>query len=95
MTDVELKSEYWNHFTGDSNKFFRPKNITDIRLKQIREMVLGDEFLWQEVIPRHHALEQSPNDLKEMSPSNYRHARANFWSMIRKKIQLQLNQLTG
>ncbi len=95
MIDQERKSQYWNHFTDESNKSFRPKNITDIRLKQIREMVLGDEFLWQEVIPRHHAPDQSPNELKAASPSNYRHARANFWSMIRKKIQLQLNQLNG
>ena len=95
MIDEAKKSQYWNHFTGESNKSFRPKKITDIRLKQIRESVLEDEFLWQEVISRHHALDKSPGELKETSPANYRRARANFWSMIRGKIQLQLNQLSG
>ena len=94
MINKERKSQYWNHFTDESNKSFRPKKITDVRLKQIREIVLGDEFLWQDFISRHHALDKSPNELKEMSPSNYQHARTNFWSIIQKKIQFQLNQLT-
>lgn len=94
MIGKERKSQYWNHFTDESNKSFRPKKITDVRLKQIRETVLDDEFLWQDFISRHHALDKSPNELKEMSPSNYRRARANFWLLIRRKIQLQLNELT-
>ncbi len=95
MISQERKSQYWNHFTDDSNKNYRPKNITDIRLKQIREIVLNDEFLWQEVISRHHALDKSLTELKATSPAYYQNARANFWSMIRKKIQSQLNQLNG
>ena len=95
MIDEERKSQYWNHFTDESNKSFRPKKITDIRLKQIKESVLGDESLWQEFISGHQAFDKPPNELKETSPSIYRRARANFWSMIRKIIQLQLNRLTG
>jgi hypothetical protein len=95
MIDEAKKSQYWDHFTGEPNKSFRPKKITDVRLKQIRELVLEDEFLWQKFISRHHALNKSPVELKETSPSNYRQARANFWAMIRGKIQLQLNQLSG
>ena len=95
MISEEKKSQYWNHFTDESHRRFRPKKITDIRLKQIKKIVLSDDFLWQEVISRHHALDKSPDELKGTSPSDYRNARANFWAMIREKIQRQLAQLTG
>ena len=95
MISEEKKSQYWNHFTDESHRSFRPKKITDIRLKQIKEIVLGDDFLWQEVISRHHALDKSPSELMETSPSDYRNARANFWAMIREKIQRQLAQPNG
>ncbi len=94
MINEEKKSEYWKHFTDESHRSFRPKKITDIRLKQIKENVLDDDFLWQEVISRHHALDKTPNELQETSPSNYKQARANFWAMIRGKIQRQLAQST-
>lgn len=90
MINEEKKSQYWNHFTDESHRSFRPKKITDIRLKQIKEIVLKDDFLWQEVISRYHALDKTPSELRETSPSDYKHARANFWAMIRGKIQFQL-----
>ncbi len=40
MIDKEKKTQYWNHFTDESYKSYRPKKITDIRLKQIKEIVL-------------------------------------------------------
>ncbi len=95
MINEEKKSQYWNHFTDESHRSFRPKKITDIRLKQIKEIVLDDDFLWQEVISRHHALDKTPNELKETSPPDYKHARANFWAMIREKIRRQFAQPTG
>jgi hypothetical protein len=95
MINEEKKSEYWNHFTDESHRSFRPKKITDIRLKQIKEIVFGDDSLWQEVIARHNALDKTPDELKQTSPPDYRHARANFWAMIREKIQRQLSRLTG
>ncbi len=94
IINEEKKTQYWNHFTDESHRSFRPKKITDIRLKQIKEIVLNDDFLWQEVISRHQALEKTPNELQETSPSNYKQARANFWAMIREKIQRHLAQLT-
>lgn len=90
MVNEDRKSEYWNHFTNESHKSFRPKKITDLRLKQIKETVLGDDFLWQEVIVRHNALDKTPDELKETQPSDYEQARANFWALIREKIQRQL-----
>ncbi len=94
MVDEEKKSQYWNHFTDETLRSFRPKKITDIRLKQIKEIVLNDDFLWQEVISRYHALDITPSELKETSPSNYNQARANFWAIVRGKIQRQLAQST-
>lgn len=90
MIDKEKKTEYWNHFTDESYKSFRPKKITDIRLKQIKEMVLGDDRLWGAFMSSHDALDKTPNELKAASPSVYSQARANFWAMIRGKIQQQL-----
>ena len=92
MIDEEKKAQYWNHFTDESNRVFRPKKITDIRLKLIKEIVIGDDFLWQKVISRPHALDKSPNELKATSPLDYQQTRANFWAMIREKIQRQLTQ---
>lgn len=78
MVNEERKFEYWNHFTNEFHKSFRPKKITDLRLKQIKELVLDDDFLWQEVIVRHNALDKTPGELKETQPSDYEQARANF-----------------
>lgn len=94
MVNEEKKSEYWNHFTNESHRSLRPKKITDIRLKQIKETVLDDDFLWEEVISRHNALDKTPEELKETSPPDYEHARANFWALIREKIQRQLTGRT-
>ncbi|MGI8494682.1 MAG: hypothetical protein ACR2L1_05130 [Pyrinomonadaceae bacterium] len=95
MIDEEKKSQYWNHFTDETHRSFRPKRITDIRLKQIKEIVLGDDFLWQEVISRHNAIDKTPVELRETSPPDYQHARANFWAMIREKIHRQATESTG
>ena len=95
MISENKKSQYWNHFTDESHRSLRPKQITDVRLKQIKEIVLNDDFLWQEVISRHHALDKTPDELEESSPQNYKHARANFWAMIREKIRRQFAQSIG
>jgi hypothetical protein len=95
MINDEKKSEYWNHFTDESHRSFRPKKITDFRLKLIKEIVLGDDFLWQAVISRHHALNKTPNELEETSLSDYKHARANFWALIREKVRRQSIESTG
>ena len=95
MIDEVKKSQYWNHFTDESHRRFRPKKITDIRLKQIKESVLDDDFLWQKLILRHDALDKTPNELKENSPPDFNQARANFWAMISEKIRCQAVQSTG
>jgi hypothetical protein len=89
MIDEEKKSEYWNHFTDESNRSFRPKKITDIRLKQIKEFVRSDDVLWEKVISRYNGFDKTPDQLRETSPSDYEQARANFWALIREKIQRQ------
>jgi len=95
MINEEKKLQYWNHFTDESHRSYRPKRITDIRLKQIKQMVFGDDSLWRKVILRHNALDKTPDELKETSPPDYRQARANFWAMIREKIHRQLTQSTA
>jgi len=89
MINEKKKSQYWNHFTDESRRNFRPKKITDFRLKLIKQFVLGDESLWQEIISCYHALDKTPNELEETSPSDYQHARVNFWAIVREKIRLQ------
>jgi hypothetical protein len=64
MINEEKISQYWNHFTDEIHKSFRPKKITDVRLKQIKETVLDDDFLWREVISRHNAFDKTPDELK-------------------------------
>jgi hypothetical protein len=94
MINEEKKLQYWRHFTEETHKGFRPKNITDVRLKQIRENVLGDDFLWQTVISPYQAIDKTPRELEAISPSNYQQARMIFWAEIREKIKYQLAQLT-
>lgn len=95
MINVEKKSEYWNHFTDESRRRFRPKKITDIRLKQIKETILGDDLIWQTFIERYNSLDKTPAELKIESPPEYRQARANFWAMIREIIARQTAQSIG
>ena len=95
MITEEMKSRYWDHFTDEAHRSFRPKKITDIRLKQIKKVVFDDDLLWQTVIARHHALDKTPDELKKVSPPDYEHARSNFWALIREKIQRQLTKPAG
>lgn len=90
MISEEKKSQYWNHFTDEARRSFRPKKITDIRLKQIKKMVFSDDSLWQSIIARCNALDKTPDELKEASLPDYEHARSNFWALIREKIHRQL-----
>jgi hypothetical protein len=89
MISEEKKSQYWNHFTDEAQRSLRPKKITDIRLKQIKKIVFSDDSLWQAIIARYDALDKTPDELKQASPSDYEHARSNFWALIREKIQRQ------
>lgn len=89
MISLERKSQYWSHFTDGAQRSFRPKKITDIRLKQIKNNALNDDSLWRTVIERHGALDKTPDELKRMSPADYERARSSFWALIREKIQRQ------
>ena len=89
MISKDKKSQYWDHFTHSSHRSFRPKKITDIRLKQIKEIVLDDDLLWRKVISQPAALDKTPEELMETSPPDYQLARANFWAMIREEIKRQ------
>lgn len=86
MITKEKKLQYWNHFTSDAQKSFCPKKITDIRLKQIKSIVFNDDFLWEKVLSRNHAIDKTPAELRETSPPYYELARSNFWALIREKI---------
>ena len=90
MISEEKKSQYWNHFTDEAHRSFRPKKITDIRLKQIKKIVFSDDSLWQAIIGHGGALDKTPDELKEASLPDYEHARSNFWALIREKIHRQL-----
>lgn len=92
MLNAEKKSQYWNHFTDETLRCFRPKKITDFRLKLVKELVLNDDFLWQTVIPHAQELNKTPNELRESSLPDYRRTRANFWAMIREKIHGQSSE---
>lgn len=89
MISEEKKSQYWNHFTDEARRSFRPKKITDIRLRQIKKIVFSDNSLWQVIIARSSALDQTPDELKEASLPDYERARSDFWALIREKIQRQ------
>ncbi len=93
MISQEKKLQYWNHFTDESHRSFRPKKITDIRLKQIKSIVFSDDFLWDKVLSRYHALDKTPAELRETSPPDYELARSNFWALIREKISRSINKI--
>ena len=92
MIGREKRSQYWNHFTDESQRSFRPKKITDIRLKQIKNAVLDDDFFWQKVVARQELLDKVPDELKESSPPDYERARSSFWSLIREKISASIGK---
>jgi hypothetical protein len=92
MVSEEKKSQYWDHFTSEAHRVYRPKKITDIRLKFVKKTVMDDDLLWNEIISRRQMLDKTPNELRETSLPEYERARANFWAMIREKIKSQLNQ---
>lgn len=94
MINEKKKSEYWNHFTDEAHRRFRPKKITDIRLSQIKKNVFSDDSLWQAIIMRYDALDKTPDELKEASLPDYEHARSNFWALIRERISRSIN-ITG
>ena len=87
MISENRKLQYWNHFTDKAQKGFRPRNITDLRLNQMKDIVLQDAFLWQDVMNEYDAADKSPDELLEASAFNYQHTRSRFWAMVRKKIE--------
>lgn len=92
MISQEKKFEYWNHFTDEAQKSFRPKKITDIRLKQIKSIVFNDDSLWEKVLSRYYAIDKTPAELRETSPPDYELARSNFWALIRENISRSINK---
>lgn len=92
MISREKKAQFWNHFTDQAQRSFRPKKITDLRLKQIKNTVLDEDFFWQAVIAQHDALDKTPDELRESSPPDYERARSSFWTMIRGKIRASVGK---
>lgn len=90
MITEEMKARYWNHFTDEAHKSFRPKKITDIRLKQIKKIAFGDDSLWRMVITQYNALDKTPEELEKTSLADYERARSNFWALIREKIRASI-----
>lgn len=93
MVSEERKSQYWNHFTGEAHRVYRPKKITDIRLKYVKKIVMDDDRLWNEIIAHHQPLDKTPSELQAASLREYERTRANFWTMIREKIKIQIAQI--
>lgn len=83
MISEEKKSQYWNHFTGEAHRVYRPKKITDLRLKFIKKTVMDDDLLWDEII----FCRQTPGELRALSSLEYQQARAKFRALIREKIK--------
>lgn len=91
MVSEEKKSQYWNHFTSEAYRVYRPKKITDVRLKYVKKTVMADDLLWDRVIPFHQTPDKTLSELRATSLPKYEQARANFWAMIREKIKGQIN----
>ena len=92
MISEEKKSQYWNHFTDEARRSSRPKKITDLRLKQIKKTVFSDDSLWQAIVARSGALDQTPDELKQTSLPDYERARSNFWAVVREKIRASIGK---
>lgn len=92
MVSEEKKSQYWNHFTGEAYRVYRPKQITDIRLKYVKKTVMDDDLLWDEFILLQQTPDKTPSELRATSLARYEQARAKFWAMIREKIKVQISQ---
>lgn len=87
MIEEEKKFEYWNHFTDDIHKGFRPKKITDIRLKLIKETVLDDDSVWQKIIARHHALDKNTGRIRKNVAARLRRGASGFLGFRSRKSQ--------
>lgn len=92
MVSEEKKSQYWNHFTSEAYRVYRPKKITDVRLKYVKKTVMADDLLWDEFISHHQNLDKTLGELQSASLLEYQQTRAKFWAMIREKIKGQLNR---
>lgn len=90
MISKEKRSQYWDHFTSNAHRRFRPKKITDVRLKQIKNSVLDNDQIWENFSLQNDFLDQTPDELKKCLPRDYKKARVDFWSMIREQIQSQI-----
>lgn len=90
MISEERKLQYWDHFTDPIQKGFRPRNITDLRLGQMKNIVLNDAGFWQDVIVLPKAVSKTPDELMADSALDYQRTRSKFWMMIRKKIEQHL-----
>lgn len=89
MINEDRKLQYWNHFTSRTQKGFRPKNITDLRLGQIKQNILKDALFWEDVLSTIDTVDQAPEELMSSSDFDYQNTRSKFWVTIRKKIEQQ------
>lgn len=90
-TIEERKLEYWYHFTDKTQKGYRPRNITDLRLGQLKESILNDADFWNDLMTPTGAEQKTPDELIADSDADYRQTRSKFWTMTRKKIEEHLS----
>ena len=85
--------EYWNHFVADwalnGPAFYGPDNkkLTPTKLRKARPVILDSNLVWMDVVLRHGGIDKTPEEMEQIDPANYEHAKGNFWGMVQTFIE--------
>lgn len=81
---VDKRNEFWDYLLAE--KIGRPVGVTPKRLEKVKDVVLANDFLWNDVVLRHGGEGTSPNEFYASDSYNAQHSRSNFWSMVRETV---------
>ena len=86
MSSKEQRDNFWGYLIREQNQ--RPRGVTLKRLEKIKAEVLADDNFWFHVIDRFGATDMQ-GDLyyRRYASANSEQSRANFWAMVREKLQ--------
>lgn len=73
------KHEYWDYYTSEPFKTYRPRGITDLRLQKIKSVIWGWDYFWDDVVVRHGGLDVKPT---QMDKDTFDHSIGNFYGMM-------------
>lgn len=83
----QQKQEWWDFWTHDEQKEYRPHGMTPTRMKKLKPVIWNDHNFWFHSVIRFGMEAEKPRVMRERDKFKFDAATGNFFAMLREKMR--------